>query len=68
MNRLNFFQMKGDVEAWAGNLPETAQVLLQEFEKQYSVPRFTAAIVRWEIYAALHVKVNYLRCKLQITL
>lgn len=50
--------MKGDVEMWTGDLSVASQVLLQEFEKQCSIPRFTAAIVRWEVYAALHVKVR----------
>ena len=50
--------MKEQIDGWNGTLPSAAKILLHEFEEQHRVVPFTAAIVRWEVYAALHVKVK----------
>ena len=45
---------------WNGALPDVGKVLIQEYEEQHRISRFTAAIVRWEVYADIHVQVNVL--------
>jgi len=52
-------QEKENAEAWSGVLPTQAKILIHEFEEQHRIVPLTAAIVRWEVYAALHVQVLY---------
>ena len=50
-------QMKENADTWNGVLPIHGKILIHEFEEQHQIVPFTAAIVRWEVYAALHVQV-----------